>query len=436
MSITDLDKRHVWHPFTQEATAPEPLLVVRARGASLFLEDGRELLDLACSWWVNVHGHAHPAIARAIAKQASTLEHVIFAGFTHPPAASLAARLVEILPRPLDRVFYTDNGSTAVEAALKMAWQAWRNRGDQGRRMFLALEGAYHGDTFGAMSVGRTSGFYAPFEDLLFSVRHLPFPETWDGDAEVEAKEGQALAEARRVLDAHGHEVAAFIAEPLVQGASGMRLCRPAYLRELCELVRARGIPVIFDEVMTGFGRTGSMFALEQVGFTPDILCLSKGLTGGFLPLAATVASAGIYESFLGRDFRSAFAHGHSYTANPLGCAAALASLELFRTEGTLSRIRAIHQAHGPWLEEVARIPGVTRPRRIGSIAAVNVGAADSSGSDYHAEVGPRIKALSLERGLLIRPMGNVVYLMPPACVTPEQLSRAQQGLADILRSL
>lgn len=436
-SIVDLDKRHVWHPFTQEATAPEPLPVVRASGASLFLEDGREILDFACSWWVNVHGHAHPAIAQALADQARTLEHVIFAGFTHPPAARLAAELAGLLPRPLDRVFYTDNGSTAVEAALKMAWQGWRNRGENSRRLFLALQGAYHGDTFGAMSVGRTSGFYAPFEDLLFEVRHLPFPETWDGDDSVEAREEAALAEAGRVLEERGHEIAAFIAEPLVQGASGMRICRPAFLRRLCELMRGCGIPVIFDEVMTGFGRTGTMFALEQVGFTPDILCLSKGITGGFLPLAATVAGSHIYEQFLGADFHSAFAHGHSYTANPLGCAAGLASLELFRTEDTLGRIRAIHQAHGPWLAEVARIPGVTRPRRIGSIAAVNIGPSEENGdSDYHADVGPRIKALSLERGLLIRAMGNVAYLMPPACVTPEQLARAHRGLAEVLRSL
>lgn len=437
VSILELDKRHVWHPFTQEATAPDPLPVVRASGASLFLEDGREILDFACSWWVNVHGHAHPVIARALAEQARTLEHVIFAGFTHPPAARLAAELVKLLPRPLDRVFYTDNGSTAVEAALKMAWQSWRNRGEHSRRLFLALEGAYHGDTFGAMSVGRTSGFYAPFEELLFEVLHLPFPETWDGDAEVDAREDAALAEARRVLDERGHEVAAFIAEPLVQGASGMRLCRPAFLRRLCGLVRQHGVPVIFDEVMTGFGRTGTMFALEQVGFTPDIVCLSKGITGGFLPLAATVASTDIYESFLGADFHTAFAHGHSYTANPLGCAAGLASLEVFRAEDTLSRIRAIHEAHGPWLEEVARIPGVTRPRRIGSIAAVNVGASEEGGdSDYHADVGPRIKALSLDRGLLIRAMGNVAYLMPPACVSPEQLARGHRGLADVLRAL
>jgi adenosylmethionine-8-amino-7-oxononanoate aminotransferase len=281
------------------------------------------------------------------------------------------------------------------------------------------------------MSVGRSSGFYPQFQDLFFDVRHLPFVETWQGDADVEEREAAALAQVAQTLDECGDNVAAFLAEPLLQGASGMRLCRPQYLRALCQLMRDRGILVIFDEVMTGFGRTGTFFAMEQVGFVPDIVCLSKGITGGFLPLAATVASPCIYESFLGADFSKAFAHGHSFTANPLGCAAALASLSLFETEGTLKRIGRIHMAHGPWLDEIARIPGITRPRRLGSIAAVNVGHPDS---DYHASIGPVIKAKSLEHGLLIRPMGNVVYLMPPACVTPEELARAQNGLAQLLR--
>ncbi|MDO9083195.1 MAG: aminotransferase class III-fold pyridoxal phosphate-dependent enzyme, partial [Humidesulfovibrio sp.] len=226
MSIAELDLRHVWHPFTQERTAPAPLPVARAKGASLFLEDGREILDLASSWWVNVHGHCHPAIAGALARQARTLEHVIFAGFTHTPAAKLAEALTRALPRPLDRVFFSDNGSTAVEAALKMAFQSWRNRGEQGRPLFLAFQGGYHGDTFGAMSVGRSSGFYAPFEDVLLETRHTPFAETWLHDADVEEREAAALAELDAILDRDGSRLAGFIAEPLVQGAAGMRMCR------------------------------------------------------------------------------------------------------------------------------------------------------------------------------------------------------------------
>ncbi len=443
MSTSQQDQRHVWHPFCQEQTAPPALPVVRGHGASLFLEDGREILDLASSWWVNVHGHCHPAIAQALADQARTLEHVIFAGFTHAPAASLAEALVRALPRSLekgtglDRVFYSDNGSTAVEAALKMAFQSWRNRGERRRTLFLAFEGAYHGDTFGAMSVGRSSGFYGPFEDVLLKVRFTPFAETWldsdeKDDAGVQARESAALADLDAILDLDGARLAGFIAEPLVQGASGMRMCRPQFLRAVCERVAARGIPVILDEVMTGFGRTGTLFAMEQAGVVPDLVCLSKGLTGGFLPLAATVASTAIYETFLGQDFSTAFAHGHSYTANPLGCAAALASLALFESEGTLTRIAAIRQANLGWLAEAARLPGVNRPRALGSIAAVNLGSGDG-GCDYHSSLGPKLKARFLELGLLVRPLGNVVYLMPPACITPHELARAHALVLEVL---
>ncbi|HYD63933.1 adenosylmethionine--8-amino-7-oxononanoate transaminase, partial [Azospirillum sp.] len=339
--IVELDRRHLWHPFTQAATAPEPIPVVRAEGVSLFTADGREILDLISSWWVNLHGHAHPAIVEAIARQAATLEQVIFADFTHAPAATLAARLAGILPEGLTRVFFSDDGSTAVEVAMKMARQFWRNRGDGRRRRYLAFDGAYHGDTFGAMSVGKSSGFYEPFHDLLFEVSHLDYPATWDGDAEVEAKEAAALAKLDAWLADHGDDVAAFIAEPLVQGAAGMRMVRPAFLRAVVERVRAAGALVIFDEVMTGFGRTGALFASLRAGIAPDLICLSKGLTGGFLPLSATVTTEAIYEGFLDGSFDRAFAHGHSFTANPLGCAAALASMDLLLAPETLARLGA-----------------------------------------------------------------------------------------------
>jgi len=430
-SFLEADRKYVWHPFTQERTAPPPLPVVRASGASLFLEDGRELLDMACSWWVNVHGHSHPKIAAALARQAATLEHVIFAGFTHEPAARLAEGLINVLPSPLCRVFYSDNGSTAVEVALKMAWQYWRNQGDQSRSLFFAMQGGYHGDTFGAMAVGRSSGYYEPFKDLLCRVVHLPFAPTWLGDAECEAREAAALARIDELLELHGREAAGFLAEPLVQGASGMNMCRPEFLRAVCQRMQARHIPVILDEVMTGFGRTGTMFAMEQAQVTPDLVCLSKGISGGFLPLAATVASQRIYDAFLGEDFHNAFAHGHSFTANPLGCAAGVASLALFEEEGTLARIGRIHAANLEWLAEVAQLPGVTRPRALGSIGAITLGAEKS---DYHAQIGASVKAKCFERGLLIRPMGNVVYLMPPACISPQELQHAQSGLLDVLR--
>jgi adenosylmethionine-8-amino-7-oxononanoate aminotransferase len=429
--LVEADRRVVWHPFTQERTAPPPLPVARAAGASLFLEDGREILDMACSWWVNVHGHSHPKIAEAIGRQAATLEHVIFAGFTHEPAVRLAEAVLARLPRPLSRVFYSDNGSTAVEVALKMAWQYWRNKGVTDRRLFLAFQGGYHGDTFGAMAVGRTSGYYGPFDELLCEVIHLPYAPTWDGDAACADREAAVLRQIDAVLDRHGSEAACFLAEPLVQGASGMNMCRPEFLRAVCERMRERSIPVVLDEVMTGFGRTGTMFAMEQAGVTPDLVCLSKGLSGGFLPLAATVASEEIYESFLGDSFYTAFAHGHSFTANPLGCAAGVASLALFEEEDTLGRIAAINASNRRWLARLAAMPGVTRPRALGSIAAVTLG---QEAGDYHAEIGAAVKAGCFARGLLVRPMGNVVYLMPPACVTAAQLARAQDGVAEVLR--
>lgn len=430
-TLVERDRKVIWHPFTQEKTAPPPLPVKSARAASLFLENGREILDMACSWWVNVHGHAHPKIVEAIRRQASELEQVIFAGFTHEPAVRLAERLLDLLPRPLSRVFYSDNGSTSVEVALKMAWQYWRNQGRNERRIFLAMQGGYHGDTFGAMAVGRTSGYYGPFDELLCEVVHLPFAPTWDGDKGAAAREAVALRQIDAVLSRHGAEAAAFIAEPLVQGAGGMNFCRPEFLRAVCERMRAYEIPVILDEVMTGFGRTGTMFAMERAGVTPDLVCLSKGLTAGFLPMAVTVATERIYEAFLGDTFYNCFSHGHSFTANPLGCAAGLASLQLFDEERTLERINHIGELHRAWLAELSKLPGVTRPRVLGSLAAVTLG---GEAGDYHAEIGSAVRGKCLERGMLVRPMGNVFYLMPPACATDEEMIRAQGIATKVLR--
>ena len=299
----ELDRRYVWHPFTQAATAPRPLGIVRGRGAHLYDADGRSYLDLIASWWTNVHGHAHPAIARAIAGQAETLEHVIFAGVTHPPAAQLAHALVQRLGAPFARVFFTDNGSTAIEVALKIAFQSWSNRGDFRWRV-LAFEGGYHGDTFGAMSVGQSSGLFSPFSPWLFEVETIPYPATWIDD-DPSAREDAALAALDAYLARHGDECAALLIEPLLQGAVGMRVARPSFIRAVVERVRAHGIIVIFDEILTGFGRTGTFFAFEQTGVVPDLIALSKGLTGGALPMGATVATEALYERFLERNHRS-----------------------------------------------------------------------------------------------------------------------------------
>lgn len=430
--IGALDARHVWHPFTQAKTARPPIAIRSARGSRLTAMDGRDYVDLISSWWVTLHGHAEPSIAAAIAAQAATLEQVVFAGFTHEPAVRLAARLTQSLPAGLSRVFYSDDGSTSVEVALKLAFQFWHNQGKPRRRL-LAFDGAYHGDTFGAMAVGRSSGFYAPFHELLFQVDFIPFPATWTGDTGVADKEAASLAALDAWLDRHAGETAALIAEPLVQGAAGMRMCRPEFLRRVVERVRGHGVLVIFDEVMTGFGRTGALFACEAVGTPPDVICLSKGLTGGFLPMAATVCGERIYEAFLDAGFDKAFAHGHSYTANPLGCAAALASLELLQTADSAARRTRIAAAHQRGLAMLAAQGRLAQTRQCGTIAALTLPATDAG---YTAAIGPRCAAFFLERGLLVRPIGNELYLLPPYCVTDDELGRAYETAAEFAQNL
>jgi adenosylmethionine-8-amino-7-oxononanoate aminotransferase len=450
-NISALDLRHVWHPFTQEGSAAPLPEIVSGEGAWLRTADGRDILDLISSWWVTLHGHAHPAIARAVAEQAEQIEQVMFAGFTHAPAVRLASRLVALMPReltpPLTRVFFSDNGSTAVEVALKIAWQYWRNKGEMGRKRFLAFSGGYHGDTLGAMSVGASTGFYTPFDDLMLPVTFLPFPATWEGDNEAQKKEEEALARVDAALDSFGAEVAAVIIEPLVQGAGGMRMCRPEFLRALCERIRNAGILLIFDEVMTGFGRTGTMFACNKAQVVPDIICLAKGLTSGFLPLATTICGEEIHYAFLGGDFGSALAHGHSFTANPLGCAAALASLDLFESDSTLERVAAMEDIHRRRMRDLARLSNVRRIRVMGAIAAFDLdceygeGGGDGDGDagddkSYGSSWSQRLRGDFLSRGLLLRPLGNVVYLMPPYCVSEEDLHHAYDEIFEVVSHL
>ncbi|MBF0621765.1 MAG: adenosylmethionine--8-amino-7-oxononanoate transaminase [Magnetococcales bacterium] len=430
--LVGLDRAHIWHPFTQEKTAPDPIPIASASGSVLKGFDDQEYLDVVSSWWVTTHGHAHPAIANAIAEQAKTLEQVIFAGFTHEPAARLTAALSKKLPGDISRCFFSDDGSTAVEVSLKMACQYWLNQG-QKRTRFVMLQGGYHGDTVGAMSVGRSSGFFDAFANMLFHVDVIPFPDTWEDDPDVEQKEHNALADLDRYLDQHAGECAAVILEPLLQGASGMRMCRPVFIQKLNARLKEANILLIFDEVMTGFGRTGTLFASEKAGVTPDIICLSKGLTSGFLPMSITACTQEIYQAFLNDDFDHAFAHGHSFTANPLGCAAGLASLKLFETEQTLTKIAAIEAKHRERLDRIKDHEKVEHTRLIGSIAAFDVKAKNSG---YNSEVGPILKKYFLERGLLIRPLGNVLYLLPPYCTSMEQLDRAWDGIEDALNDV
>ena len=420
---------NVWSPFTQMRADAPPLQVRRGEGALIELEDGRVLLDGIASWWVTLHGHGQPEIAAAIASQASELDHVLAAGFTHRPAEELAERLVTLLPESLEWVFYSDDGSTAVEVALKMAYQFWQNEGALERKRFLRFEGAYHGDTLGAMAVGERSLFTRAFADLLFAADAVPFPATWDGDLEVTAREERALASLGQLLTEHPGEYAAMIVEPLVQGAGGMRMCRSKFLTAVQALLLEHEVLSIYDEVMTGFGRTGELFACLKANTQPDIICLAKGLTGGFLPLAATVCSDRIFAAFCGSAER-AFYHGHSYTANPLGCNAALASLDLLAAEG----FRPLAQ----WQrEEMDRVNGherLGRARVCGTIAAVDVLVEGEEG--YTHEIGTWLREGFLERGILLRPLGNTVYVLPPYCMRRDQLASVYDALCELADAL
>jgi adenosylmethionine---8-amino-7-oxononanoate aminotransferase len=411
----------VWYPYTQMRGLEPPLEIVRGEGAWLEASDGRRYLDAISSWWVTLHGHAHPRIAAAIGRQAAQLEQVILAGCTHPPAERLAQRLTAIAPAGLDHVFYSDDGSTAVEVALKMALQCQQQRGETRRRKIVALEHAYHGDTWGAMAVSATSAFTAAFADSLFAVartptaycHHCPVGKTRTS-CSIDCLEPLA-----RLLEREGGETAAVIVEPLLQGAGGMIVQPPEFLAGIRRLCDAHGALLIADEVLTGFGRTGTMFACEQAGIAPDILCLSKGLTAGFLPLAATLCTEAVYAAFLADDRRRTLFHGHSFTGNPLGCAAALASLDVFATEPVMQRIAAIAAAHTRRLARLRAHPRVADARQAGTVAALELAEREPG---YLAAIGPRLRAHCLRAGVLLRPLGHIVYVLPPYCIQPHEL--------------
>lgn len=432
-----------WHPFTQEALDPAPIKIERGEGAYLYTSDGRKLLDAISSWWVNLHGHGHPLIASAIAEQARKLEHVVFAGFTHEPAEELSRRLLRVLPPGLEHIFFSDDGSTAVEVALKMAVQYWQNIGQPGKKRFIALEHAYHGDTAGAMSVGADSPFVAAFGDLRFPVWRAPSAYCFRcpvGKTRASC-EIDCLGPLARLLEEHHEQVAAVIAEPLLQGAGGMIVHPVEFLKGIRELTSKYGVLLIADEVLTGFGRCGRMFACELAGppgkggqgMTPDIMCLSKGLTGGFLPLAATVATRSIHESFCAPDRRRTFFHGHSYTANPLGCAAAIASLKIFDSEPVFERIAAIERVHRERAPALREHPAVGDVRMIGTVAAIELREEDPG---YFSSVRPFLYDFYLRRGVLLRPLGNVVYILPPYVITAEELHGVYDVIAESLDRL
>lgn len=431
-AIIASDKRYIWHPYTQHGTEVEPIVIARARAASLFDTDGNEILDLISSWWTCTHGHAHPKINAALAHQAETLEHVMFAGFTHAPAAHLAETLAGLLPADLNRVFFSDDGSTSVEVAIKIAYQSWVNRGEPRRRMLVAFDGGYHGDTLGAMSVGRSSQMFGAFKDLMCEVRVVPFPGTFESDDAADEREADALAALEALLAEDGQSIAALIIEPMMQGSAGIRFCRPSFLKRLVETAQAAGVIVIFDEVATGFGRTGKLFAMEHAEIVPDLVCLSKGITGGYMPLAATVARDGLFDMFLGDNFDKALPHGHSFTANPLACAVALAALSLYEEEQTMARIAQINAKHRAMLDVLAARSDVSRHRVLGPVLAFDV----NEGGEYQSEVSRKLRTWYLGNGLNIRPIGSTVYLMPPYCITDDELFGAYSGMIEGLDRL
>ena len=423
MTLPNRDAAVLWHPFTQMHTAPLPIPIVRGEGSLLFDTSGRAYLDMISSWWVNLHGHAHPYIAERVGHQLRTLEHVIFAGFTHEPAVDLAERLLAILPDNQRRVFYSDNGSTAVEVALKMAFQYWHNTG-QPRRRVVALEGAYHGDTFGAMSVGGRSAFSAPFAPFLFDVDYLPVP--------VPGQEAAVLAQAEALF---ANDVAVFIVEPLVQGAGGMVMYEPDVLNTLIQMARKQGTLVIADEVMTGFGRTGKLFASHYLAEKPDLMCLSKGLTGGTMALGVTTCTATVYEAFLSNDKFKTLFHGHSFTANPLACVAALASLDLLLTPETQASIERISTRHLAFAHRLRQHKTVENIRQWGTVLAFDLKVAGENSSYFNSIRDIAYNHL-LDRGILMRPLGNVLYFLPPYCTTNEQLDDAYGAVLDLVSTL
>jgi len=421
MSLVDRDLKVIWHPYTQMKTAQPPVLIVRGEGACVYDEDGKKYIDAVSSWWVNIHGHAHPHIAKKVAEQLNKLEHVIFAGFTHEGAIELAERLLKLLPDNQEKAFYSDNGSTAIEVAIKMCLQYWHNRGEA-RTKILAFNNAYHGDTFGAMAVSGRSAFTAAFDTLLFEVEFIDLPNAENIDS----------------LKSHisnlKQELACFIFEPLVQGAGGMIMYEAEYLDQLMAHCRSENVLTIDDEVFTGFGRTGEPFACYHLTEKPDIMCFSKGLTGGTMALGLTTCTGRIYDAFLSDDRLKTLFHGHSFTANPVACAAALASMDLFTDPSTQENIDRIVAAHSAFRQRIANHPKVRTSRQTGTIVALEW----ETGNDtsYFSSLRDKLYNYFLDAGIVLRPLGNIVYVLPPYCITNEDLnyvySKIEQALNEI----
>jgi adenosylmethionine---8-amino-7-oxononanoate aminotransferase len=420
--LSGADDSTIWHPFTQHALRPRLPKAVRADGAYIFTADGRRIVDAISSWWVITHGHRHPRIVAAICAAADSLDQVIFAEYTHEPAERLAEKLLAVAPPGLAHVFFSDSGSTSVEVALKMALGYWRHGGEP-RHRILVMEHSYHGDTVGAMSVGERGPFTEVYEPLLFDVARIPFPAAGRESVTFDALEAHCSA----------GQAAALIVEPLVLGAGGMLMYPPAVLTQLREICARHGVLFIADEVMTGWGRTGALFACEHAGISPDIACYSKGLTGGSLPLAVTLCRREIFAAHYAEDRRRTFFHSSSFTANPIACAAALANLEIWESEPVLARIAALQAMQAKHLERFRGDVRFERVRQTGTITAMDVRAPDGG---YFAALGPKLAASFQAGEVLLRPLGNTIYVLPPYCVTADDLDRVYGAILGAVGAL
>ena len=420
MSFSLRDKKHNWHPYTQHKTAPEFPAIVKGSGALLWDENGKEYIDAIASWWVNPYGHSNQVMADAIYKQLTTLEHVLFGGFTHNVAVELSEKLTQILPKNQQKLFYSDNGSTAVEVAIKVALQYHYNKGVK-KTKIIAFEDAFHGDTFGAMAASGISFFTEAFEGSLLEVVRIPIP--------VEGKESQTKQQLEQLLTTN--EFAAFIFEPLVLGAAGMIMYSPQILDELIALCKSHNVFTIADEVMTGFGKTGKTFACDYLSLQPDMMCLSKALTGGTIPMAITTFTQEIFDGFYDDDTSKALFHGHTFTANPTGCAAALASISILQTEAIQNNIQEVNQSHLQFEQHIKKHPKVVTTRVLGVILALEI--KSDVKESYYGTMRNTLYNFFIENGVILRPVGNVVYILPPYVITKEQLEKVYQVIENAL---
>jgi adenosylmethionine-8-amino-7-oxononanoate aminotransferase len=424
VTLLEKDKNYIWHPFTPLEVEEDPIVIESAQGVYLYTADGKKIIDAISSWWVNLHGHSNPVIAKAISEQARRLEHVIFAGFTHEPAITLAENLLSVLPKNQSKIFFSDDGSTAVEVGLKMAMQYWHNKGIQTKTKIIALEGAYHGDTFGAMSVGARDVFNLAFNRYLFNVDFIDFPS--------KQNEEKLLSDFRKLVSRE--DVAAFIFEPLVQGAAGMRMYSPQILDQLISIANEYEVICIADEVFTGFGRTGRFFACDYLKNRPDIFALSKGITGGSLPLGATSCSSKIASAFQSSESSRTLYHGHSYTANPIACAAGNASFKLLISPECKSAIETINKSLENFKANVSGFSVIKDVRVCGTILAIELMTNDTS--SYYNPIRKKIYSHFLSKGILVRPLGNVIYIVPPYVISEKELQSIQTEIVQFLNGL